>query len=197
MVDILSRILGLPIPICWWTRKVKAICLSKTEKNFNEPGLPLVTDLRSNHDKCIPRHLTSVNRLIHQSIYSTPPPPPWGIAVELILREINSTCIPLPHGGQFNKFHCPHEEHCWQSHCPLQIFFGNFHCYSTAYFTWYEATIVKSTTFTCIMCIVAWQDTIFLHFSPAQRFLHLRARAAGAKRVSRKLNTPHSEYLCN
>ncbi len=64
--------------------------------------------------------------------FTRPPPPPRGIALELILREINSTCIPLPHahgpgswGAIFNKFHCPHEE---------QIAFADNHTDSSRFF---------------------------------------------------------------
>ena len=71
----------------------------------------------------------------------------------------------LTNGPSDNKVGT-HEEHWRQSHCPLEIFFSNFHCYSTAYCTWYEATIVNSTTF---HRIVAWRDTVFLRVSPAQR----------------------------
>ncbi len=69
-------------------------------------------------------------------------PLPRGIAVEVILREITPTCIPLPHGGYFliNSTASP-PPLCRQSHCPLEITFPR---------------------------IAAWRGTVFLRVSPGQ-----------------------------
>ena len=89
--------------------------------------------------------------LMHQSLYSTSPPPlPRGVAVKLILREITATCIPLPHashGGQFLiNSSAPMKNICRKSHCPLEIFFGNFHCYCTFPVLVWGNILVNSTT---------------------------------------------------
>ena len=63
------------------------------------------------------------------------------------------------HGGQFLINSTAPMKNITDNHT-------NFHWYSTAYCTWYEATIVNSTTFPHI---AAWQDTVFLCISLAQR----------------------------
>ena len=100
------------------------------------------------------------------NVFHGPPPLPRGIAVELILREINSTCISLPHGGQFLiNSTAPMKDICRQSHCPLEIFWGNFHCYCTCPMLVWGNILINSTTFPRI---AAWWGTLFLRVSPAQ-----------------------------
>ncbi len=106
---------------------------------------------------------------MHQSMYSTPTPPPPIPGNSGGIDLIISTCIPLPQGGQFLiNSTTPMKNICRQSHCPLEIFFGNltnFHCYCTSPVLIWGNILVNSTTF---LCIAAWWGAVFLCVSLAQ-----------------------------